>query len=88
MVELGGEEAKLNFEFGTEIAMVADYVILVGEKQTKPIYEGLISKKYKKDNIIITNDVREAYTMVNNLKEPKKDIYALFENDLPDTYNE
>ena len=88
MVELGGEEAKLNFEFGTEIASVADYVILVGEKQTKPIYEGLISKKYKKDNIIITNDVREAYTMVNNLKEPKKDIYALFENDLPDTYNE
>lgn len=87
MVELGKLENTANYNFGTQIASVADYVILVGEKQTKPIYEGLIAKKYKKDNIIITNDVREAYVIVNRLKG-NQDIYALFENDLPDIYNE
>lgn len=87
MVELGSEEEKYNYEFGRQMSKVADYVILVGEKQTKPIYKGLIEEKYKKDNIIVTNDVREAYTLVNKLKG-KEDIYALFENDLPDTYRE
>ena len=87
MVELGNEEEKYNREFGEEISAVADYVILVGEKQTKPIYEGLMNKKYDKDKIIITNDVRQTYILVNKLKG-KKDIYALYENDLPDTYNE
>ena len=46
-----------------------------------------MAKKYDKDKIIITNDVRETYIIVNKLKS-KKDIYALYENDLPDTYNE
>lgn len=87
MVELGAEEEKYNKEFGEEISAVADYVILVGEKQTKPIYEGLMAKKYDKDRIIITNDVRQTYILVSKLKEAK-DIYALYENDLPDTYNE
>ena len=35
----------------------------------------------------ISNDVREAYTILNKLKG-KKDLYALFENDLPDAYTE
>ena len=87
MVELGVDEEKYNKEFGKQIAKVADKVILVGEKKTKPIYEGLIEAKYKKENIIITNDVRESYILINRL-DFKKDIYALYENDLPDTYNE
>jgi UDP-N-acetylmuramoyl-tripeptide--D-alanyl-D-alanine ligase len=88
MIELGCEQEKANYEFGNQIANVADHVILVGEKQTKPIYDGLIDNKYDKKKIIITNDVRETYKMVNNLKSVNKDIYALYENDLPDNYNE
>ena len=87
MVELGKEQEKANYEFGRQIAEVADHVILVGEKQTKPIYNGLIDNKFDKKKITITNDVRETYNMVNNLKKDK-DIYALYENDLPDNYNE
>lgn len=87
MVELGSEEEKYNKDFGEQISAVADYVILVGEKQTKPIYDGLMAKKYDKDRIIITNDVRQTYILVSKLKG-SKDIYALYENDLPDTYNE
>lgn len=87
MVELGDKEEELNNIFGTQIASVADKVILIGEKRTKPIYDGLITKGYKKENIYISNDVREAYTILNKLKN-KKDLYALFENDLPDAYTE
>jgi UDP-N-acetylmuramoyl-tripeptide--D-alanyl-D-alanine ligase len=87
MVELGAEEENLNKKFGEQIADVANKVILIGEKRTKPIYEGLMKAGFKKENIYISNDVREAYTILNNLKG-KKDMYALFENDLPDTYTE
>ena len=87
MIELGKKEDEYNKAFGTQIAEVADYVVLVGEKHTKPIYEGLIGKGFDKDNIIVYNDVRDAYTFINTLTG-KKDVYALFENDLPDTYNE
>lgn len=87
MVELGEKEEELNRIFGEQIASVADKVILIGEKRTKPIYEGLINKKFKEKDIYISNDVREAYTILNNLKT-KKEMYALFENDLPDTYTE
>lgn len=82
-----GKEEELNRIFGEQIAAVSDKVILIGEKRTRPIYEGLISKGFKEEDIYISNDVREAYTILNKLKG-KKEMYALFENDLPDTYTE
>ena len=88
MIELGDKEADYNKEFGKQIAKSrADYVILVGKKQSKDIYEGLIEENYDQEKIIILNDVKEAYRIINSLKG-KNDIYALFENDLPDTYSE
>jgi UDP-N-acetylmuramoyl-tripeptide--D-alanyl-D-alanine ligase len=87
MVELGAKEKELNKEFGKQIAKVADYVILVGEKRTVPIKEGLLEEKYDEKKIHVLNDVREAYPLIKELKN-KKDMYALFENDLPDTYTE
>jgi len=87
MVELGEKEKYYNREFGKQIAEVADKVILVGEEKTKPILEGLKMKKFNEKNIEVINDVRVAYDILNKMKS-KKDIYALFENDLPDTYNE
>ena len=87
MVELGPKEEELNMEFGKQIAKVADEVILIGEKRTKPIYTGLVELKFREDHIHVLNDVRDAYTLINNLKDDK-DLYALFENDLPDTYTE
>ncbi|MEG2283567.1 MAG: UDP-N-acetylmuramoyl-tripeptide--D-alanyl-D-alanine ligase [Bacilli bacterium] len=87
MVELGAKETDYNRIFGKQISEVANYVILIGKMRTIPIYEGLISKGYKKDNIFILDNVREAYPLILSLKTDK-DIYALFENDLPDTYNE
>lgn len=87
MIELGEKEDYYNKQFGEQIAKVADYVVLVGEHKTKPIREGLLSKGFEKDKILVINDVRDAYSFIGNLAS-KDEVYALFENDLPDTYNE
>ncbi len=87
MIELGEKEKELNREFGRQISSVADKVILIGEKRTKPIKEGLIDKNFNEDDIYVLNDVRDSYVLLEKFKT-KKELYALFENDLPDTYTE
>ncbi len=87
MIELGDQEDEYNESFGEQIAKVADFVVLIGKKQTKAIYKGLEKQNYNKDKIIIYNDVKESYKFIQAL-EHKNGVYALFENDLPDTYNE
>lgn len=86
MIEMGEEEETLNKEFGKQIAQVADYVYLIGEKQTKSIYEGLIKKKFNKDHIFVYNDFKKAYNEAIKIKS--KHINILIENDLPDSYME
>lgn len=87
MTELGEKEDELNRIFGTQIAAVADYIILVGEKKTRAIFEGINEASYDKEKLFIVNSVYDAYNLLQTLKK-KEDMYALFENDLPDAYNE
>ena len=87
MIELGNKEYEYNKTFGEQISEVADYVVLIGEKRTKPIREGLLTSGFDKEKIVVLNDVRSAYPFIDTLTG-KEDVYALFENDLPDTYNE
>ena len=87
MIELGEKEQELNNIFGTQISKVADYVILVGEKRTKPIFKGIVESGFDKEKIYVVNSVYDAYTLLQKLKVDN-DIYALFENDLPDACNE
>ena len=86
MIELGIEQYESNRKFGTYIADNADEVILIGEKQTKPIYDGLIEKNFDKEKIHILNDVKLAFSLIEKLKD--KETYVLLENDLPDIFNE
>ena len=86
MIELGDEQYSSNFEFGRQIAGCADEVILVGEEQTKPIYEGLMNKKYDKKRVHILNDVKKAFPLMQTLSD--NETYVLLENDLPDIFNE
>ncbi|MEW8973812.1 MAG: UDP-N-acetylmuramoyl-tripeptide--D-alanyl-D-alanine ligase [Tissierellaceae bacterium] len=86
MVELGEMEEEANREFGTNIGKVCDYVILVGENRTKPIYEGLMEVNYNPANIFIVNSLEEATAHIGRLAKPKDVV--LFENDLPDNYSE
>ena len=87
MIELGELQYESNFNFGTYIAdNKIDEVILVGEKQTKPILDGLKKSKYDASHIYILNDVKEAFPLINKLRD--KETYVLLENDLPDVFNE
>ena len=86
MIELGQKQYELNKKFGEYIAEVCDEVILVGEKQTKPIQDGLKEKGFNEKKIHITNDVKEGFLIVNRIKT--KNTYVLIENDLPDSFNE
>ncbi len=86
MIELGVKQYEANKVFGTQIASVADYAILIGKEQTKPIYDGLVEANFSKDKIYILNDVRDSFPLVRKLK--KEDAYVLLENDLPDLFNE
>ena len=88
MVELGKLEKQKNYEFGKKMVESCDYVILIGEKKTKEIYKALIDNNFEKDNIFILNRISDAFNVINALKEENVDIYALFENDLPDMYTE
>jgi UDP-N-acetylmuramoyl-tripeptide--D-alanyl-D-alanine ligase len=84
MIELKDKQYDLNYEFGRQIAQVCDLVILVGKKQTKPIYDGLIDSKYEKEKIKVFDDVFEAFNVVRSMNN----AYVLLENDLPDLFNE
>lgn len=86
MIELGQEEEEANRQFGRYISEVCDYVILIGKNRTKPIYEGIFEKEFDKDSVFVVNTLNEATLVLQKIVKPKDVV--LFENDLPDTYNE
>ena len=87
MVELGDKSYELNKKFGTYMKDSTDVVILVGEKITKPIMDGLKEIKYNNKNIHVVKSTKEAFALVKTLSVGKQ-TYCLIENDLPDIYNE
>ena len=86
MIELKDKQEEYNYNFGKQISEVCDEIILEGKNQTKPIYNGLIDSKYNDKKIHVINDVKEAFKIINDIKD--KDTYVLLENDLPDIFNE
>ena len=87
MVELGDKSYELNKKFGTYMKDSTDVVILVGEKITKPIKDGLKEVNYNSKNIYVVKSTKEAFALVRSLTNGKES-YVLIENDLPDIYNE
>lgn len=81
-VELGEFEDKYHLEFGKKIADCADMAILVGEKRTSKIFEGIDNKIEVK----VVNSLFDATALLNTIA--KDGDVVLFENDLPDNYNE
>ena len=86
MVELGDMEEDENRKIGEVISDVVDFVILVGKKRTVPIYEGLKNKDFNEDNIYRVSSLAEATEVLAKISMPGDVV--LFENDLPDNYNE
>ena len=86
MVELGEKEYEENKKFGRLAAKACDYVALVGENQTVAIKEGLLEAGFEEDRLYVAANLNEANAFV--FGKTKKGDYILYENDLPDTYNE
>ena len=85
MIDLGVKEDEINKEFGSYMLDKADLVILVGEKQTMKIKEGLSESGFDENNIIVFKNIREAFNYIYaNLSQ---DDTILLENDLPDAFN-
>ena len=83
MIELGEKTDELNEKMG-EYATSLDYVILVGKATTDSIKKGMENKGFK--NYIVVDDIYEAFSKLQEIQVSHKNLLALFENDLPDSY--
>ena len=86
MVELGEQEYEENRRFGERAAAVCDRVILVGPSRTTPILEGLKTANYPSEQVSVAVNLAEVKDYLAKLLKPGDVV--LFENDLPDNYNE
>lgn len=86
MVELGEIEEQENRAFGRDMAHAADLVYLVGPRHTRPIYEGLLEEGFPEEQIEVCASLGEASEKMGRIL--RAGDVVLFENDLPDNYNE
>lgn len=84
IVDLGEKVEEYNKNLGKQAAKACDYIILVGEKQAKPILEGILEEKYNKENVYVARDLLDAINKMNSIIN--ENTVVLFENDLPDNY--
>ena len=86
MVELGEKEYDENKKLGERAADVCDLVILVGPMRTLPILDGLKAAAYPSQQIVVALNLEEVKKHLATRVQPGDVV--LFENDLPDSYNE
>lgn len=84
IVDLGESAYQCNKNFGIQATDSTDFIILVGEKAAKPIYDGIKETNYNLENVYIAKDLDDALNKMNSLISDKSVV--LFENDLPDNY--
>jgi UDP-N-acetylmuramoyl-tripeptide--D-alanyl-D-alanine ligase len=84
IIELGDKQYFYNEQLGEQIADSVDFAVLVGHKQTAPIYDGLIKKEFPTDKIYIAQNLNDAAQWA--FARTKPGDVVLFENDLPDLF--
>ncbi|MBR0462405.1 MAG: UDP-N-acetylmuramoyl-tripeptide--D-alanyl-D-alanine ligase [Erysipelotrichaceae bacterium] len=84
LIDLGKEENEDNYEFGRYMKDRADFVILVGEKNSAYVRKGALESGFDEGCILTVNSVREAFNYVYTHFSKKDTI--LLENDLPDAF--
>ncbi len=84
MVELGSVQDVENQRFGEHAAAVCQHVILVGKRQTQPIYAGLQAKQFPASAVHVVETLAEVTALLGQISGPGDVV--LFANDLPDTY--
>lgn len=84
LVETGYLEKEIHLEIGKDLASVCDIVILIKNSVSDYIKEGLNSKGFKHENIVIYNSAKEAYSSFG--KFLKEGDVVLMQNDWSDNY--
>lgn len=86
MVELGDRQWQENKTFGEHIAQNVDLAVLIGAQQTAPIVEGLQAQHFPEPQTKVFASFFDAQTFLQGYL--KSGDVVLYENDLPDQYNE
>ncbi len=86
MVELGKREDEENRAFGQAIAGHADLAVLVGPERTRPIAAGLLDAGFPETQIHVVSSLFEAQDFLRSYLAAGDVV--LYENDLPDQYDE
>ncbi len=84
LVELGEKEYECNKALGEAAAENADVIILVGEKRSIPIKEGVLNKGFSEENLYVAKTFNDAVEIFKPMCD--KNTVVIFENDLPDNY--
>lgn len=84
LIDLGEKQKQYNYEFGSYMKGKADFVILVGEKTSKDVYQGLKDSGFDINNVKMCASEKEAFAFVYYNFSEKDTI--LLENDLPDAF--
>lgn len=85
MIELGEKQEKLNREFARQMTKVCDRIFLVGQRQTKPIFDEIAKTNFPAENITVFDRVEDAINTAKALPTNTRNI-ILIENDLPDNF--
>ena len=84
LVEMGSRSAEIHRSIGTDLASVADIVILIKNSATGFIAEGLKAGEFKNQDILWFNTAVEAHAALPAIL--KSGDVVLFQNDWPDNY--
>ena len=86
MVELGERQAEENRTLGEHMAHHVDLAVLIGAQQTAPIVEGLQAQHFPEEHTKVFSSFFDAQAFLQTYL--KAGDVVLYENDLPDQYNE
>jgi UDP-N-acetylmuramoyl-tripeptide--D-alanyl-D-alanine ligase len=87
MIELGEAEDEKNREFGQQIGQAdLDLVVLVGEARTESIREGIDQTELPGERVRIVESLFKGNELVQEYARPGDVV--LYENDLPDSFDE
>ncbi len=82
IVDIGDSHDTINFEFGRTAAKYCDDVLLINERRTASLRNGLLAGKMAKLSITTFDTLAGARKFLDELADEK--TVVLFENDLPD----
>jgi UDP-N-acetylmuramoyl-tripeptide--D-alanyl-D-alanine ligase len=85
MVELGEKQNEENEKFGRQAARVCDYIILVGEQNTRAIKKGVLAESFPAEKLFTEETLNDAVTRMYSIDSGREKA-ILLENDLPDNY--